>query len=55
MRVRARFLSDLLRWPVDAPIGIGTDVPAAAARAPETFAHGMALRSLARPAAAPRV
>ena len=43
---------DLLRWPADAPIGIGTDVPVAAAREPETIAGGMTLRSLARPAAA---
>ena len=43
---------DLLRWPADAPIGIGTDVPVAAAREPETIARGMTLHALARPALA---
>jgi len=55
MRVRAWILCDLLRWPADAPTGIGTDVLAAVAREPETFEGGLALCSPARPAAARHV
>jgi hypothetical protein len=54
---QAEPLPDLLRWPADAPmrIGVGVGMHAAAAREPETFAGGMALRSPARAATARHV
>ena len=55
MRVRARFLSDRLRWPADAPVGADVGMHAAAAREPEIFAGRMARRSPARPDAARHV
>jgi UDP-2,3-diacylglucosamine pyrophosphatase LpxH len=51
----------LLRWPADAPagiplgIGLGSSAYAGSAREPETFARGMALRSLTPPATAPHI